>query len=193
MSDPFAINRSATARTLHVAYSTICTPPTQTFPPPPCKTTTRDSGLPTTAINFSKPLSIRPKMRWTTHPPDTRPTPMPSSSQFLSGSCSRPDSSMMTEKSGGASLLTTRPGHASRNYSQLPTKNGGICRTPRPVLSSSRPITPISNPITHIKVKRSKPSPTLQQPLPVIAPRSQLSLRPIVHSPPTTLTHTHNS
>ena len=64
---------------------------------------------------------------------------------------------MMTANYGGAIQLTTRPGHASRNYSQLPTKNGGSRGPPRPVPSSSRPITPIRQPITPIKMKWSNP------------------------------------
>ena len=93
---------------------------------------------------------------------------------------------MTTANSGGASQITTRPGHASRNSLQLPTKNGGSRRPPRLVPLSSWPITPI-------KMKRSKPLPTVQRPLPVIAPQSQLSLQPIVPSPPTALPPTHSS
>ena len=193
MSDPFAINISATTRLLHAPYLTICTPPTQKFPLPLCRTMTHNSGLPTTEINLSKPLSIRSKMRWTTSPPETHHTPLSRSSQLLSSSCSRPYYAMMTANSGGAIQLRTRPGHASRNSLHLPTKNGGSRKPPRPVPSSSWPITPISQPITPIQMKMLKPFPTLRQPLPVIAPRLQLSLRPIVHSPPTALPHTHSS
>ena len=136
---------------------------------------TRNSGIPTTEINLLIPSSIRSKMWWTTPPPETRPTPLPRLSQLLFRSCSRPDFSMTTANSGGSSLLMTRPRHASRIFSHLPNKNGGIRRPPRPVPSSSQ-ITPISQPITAIKTKRLKQSPTLQQPPPVIVPRSQLSL-----------------
>ena len=140
-----------------------------------------------------KSLLIRSKMWWTTPTPETRPTPLPKLSQLLSSSCSIPDSSMTTTNSGGANQLTTRPGHASKNSLQLPPKNGRSCRPPRPVPYSSRPFTPISQPIMPIKMKRSNPLPTLQQPLPVIAPWLQLSLRSILHSPPTALLITHRS
>ena len=193
MSDPFAINILTTSRLLHAPYSNICITPMQKFPPPPCMTTARDSRIPTTTINLSKPLSIRLKMRWNTPLPETRHTPLTRSSQLLSSSCSRPGYSMTTANSGGISQLTTRPGHASRNSSQMPTNNGGSCRPPRLVPYSSRPITPISKPITPIKMKLSKKSPTLQQPLPVIVPQLQLLLQPIIHSPPTALPTTHRS
>ena len=154
MSNPFAINIYATERPLHAPYLTIYTLLMPTFPPPLCRKTTRDSGLPTTAINLSKPSLVRSKMRWTTPHPEIRPTPLPRSSQLLSRSCSIPGSSMTTANYGGAGQLTTRPGHASSNSSQLPTKNVGSCRPPRPVPLSSWSITPI-------KIKRSKPLPTL--------------------------------
>ena len=172
LSNPFVINKSATAGTLHVPYLTICTPPMPTFPPPLCRETTCNSGLPTTEINLSKPLLIRSEMWWITPQMEIRPTPLPRSSQLLSIYCSILGSSMMTANSGGASQMMKRPGHASNNSSQLPTKNGGSCISPRPVPLSSRPITPI-------KMTLLKPSQTLRWPLPVIAPRSQLSLRPI--------------
>ena len=143
ISNPFTINISATAIALHVPYWTIFTPSMPTFPPPLYRTTTRNSRLPTTEIDLSKPLLIRSKMRWTTPQPEIRPTPLPRSSQFLSGSCYRLGSSMTTTNSGGTIQITTRPGHALRNSSQLPTKNGGSRRPPRPVPLSSQPIMPI--------------------------------------------------
>ena len=193
ISDPFAINILATERPLHAPYLTICIQPMQNFPPPPCRTTTRDSGIPTTAINLSKPLSIRSKTRWTTPLPETCPTPLPRLYQLLSSSCYRPDSSMTTANCGGASHLTTRSEHASRNSLQVPANNGRSRRPPRPVPYSCQPIMNISQPITPIKMKWSKPSPTLQQPLTVITPWWQISLQPIVHSPPTALPPTHSS
>ena len=132
-------------------------------------------------------------MRLTTPSLETHPTPQPRSPELPFRFCSKPGSSKMTASSGDAIQRTSRPGPTSRNVSPLPTKNGRSCRQPKPAAFYSRETMPISWSTTPTKTKLSKPSKIYQQPLPLIAPQSQLSLEPTVHSPQTALPPTPSS